>query len=125
MTREPGEEIHGREIASGRGVSLADGSSFIERRAPSLPADHRHARCTEATDTGVLSTMHGRVKLSDTDTESRLREDRIDQVVSWDKLKKPGWGTDGESDDVNVCGLRGQRSRGVGGSWLPGARLGW
>ena len=35
-TREPGEEIHGRGIASGRSVSVADGSSLIERNAPSL-----------------------------------------------------------------------------------------
>ena len=41
--------------------------------------------------------MQGRAITSD--TQSRLREDRINQVVSWDKLKKPGWGTDGESDD--------------------------
>ena len=47
--------------------------------------------------------MQGRAKTSD--AQSRLKEDQINQVVSWDKLKKPGWGTDGESDD-DVCGSR-------------------
>ena len=52
--------------------------------------------------------MQGRANTSD--AQSRLREAQINQVVSWDKLKKPGWGTDGESDDdVWVA-------RGVGGS---------
>ena len=64
--------------------------------------------------------MQGRAKTSD--AQSRLKEDQINQVVSWDKLKKPGWGTDGESDDDvwvarGVVGSGGARGVVVCGRW--------
>jgi len=38
------------------------------------------------------------------DNHTRLRQDRVDQVVSWNELKKPlGWGSDGEQTEMAAC----------------------
>lgn len=50
----------------------------------------------------VLSTMQRLANSSDNHT--RLRQDRVDQVVSWNELKKPlGWGSDGEQTEMAAC----------------------
>ena len=105
--RNPRGDTQGRGFPNGAQRARLRGSPSIEKRYPLLLRRLEAAVLVDPRYRGhgqlsVLSTMQRLANSSDNHT--RLRQDRVDQVVSWNELKKPlGWGSDGEQTEMAAC----------------------